>query len=328
MTQTRSRSIHKPSNIKILVAEKSSFSQRGLEAISQLGQAEISDLTQAELITHVHAYHLLIIRLGLQVNEKVLNSGQELLSIATPTTGLDHIDTEMADRLGVTVLSLKGERQFLENVYATAEHTFALLLSLIRRLPASFESVKAYQWRRDSFRGNELNGKILGIVGCGRLGSMVARYGLAFGMEVHAYDPYLGKLPHGINQAKTLIELLNKSDVVTIHVPLNDETRGMFSESIFSTMKPGTWLINTSRGDVINEEALFDALKSGQLAGAALDVIQNEHNLAQQKSHPLVEYASSHDNLIITPHIGGATYESVEKADLFLANKIAKFLAN
>ena len=328
MVQTQKRPIHNRPILKILVAEKSSFSQRGLEAISQLGQAELFNLTQEELITNVHSYHILIVRLGLQVNEKVLNSGKDLLVIATPTTGLDHIDTKLANQLGIAVLSIKGEQQFLENVYATAEHTFALLLSLIRHVPASFDSVKVHHWRRDTFRGNELHGKVLGIVGCGRLGRMVARYGLAFGMELIAFDPYLHQLPKGINQVNTLAELLEKSDVVTIHVPLNEETQEMFSENEFSTLKPGSWLINTSRGTVIDEGALLEALKSGQLAGAALDVIQNEHLLVQQKSHPLVKYASCHDNLIITPHIGGATYESVEKADLFLVNKIASFLAN
>jgi D-3-phosphoglycerate dehydrogenase / 2-oxoglutarate reductase len=314
--------------MRILVAEKSSFSQRGLESLAEIGHVDALDLPQAQLAQAVQGYEALVVRLGLMVDRAVLTAGDALRLVGTPTTGLDHIDLQAAQERGIAVLSLKGERLFLDQVYATAEHTFALLLSLVRQIPAAFEAVGRYEWRRDLYRGRELSGKALGIVGCGRLGSMVARYGAAFGMRVLVYDPYQPRLPEGVTTCSTLAELLAESDVVSLHVPLNPETEGMFSAGQFSLLRPGAILINTARGAVLDERTLLQALESGRLAGAALDVLCNEFELTQGAKNPLIEYARTHDNLIITPHIGGATQESIEKADLFIARKIGEFLSS
>lgn len=312
--------------VTILVAEKSSFSEAGLHAFAAIGQVSARDLTQSQLVETVKNFSVLIVRLGLEVNAEVLQANPDLLAVCTPTTGLDHIDLQLANSLGIEILSLKGERAFLDQVYATAEHTMALLLALIRHIPAALEGVKKYEWRRDIYRGCELNGKTLGIVGCGRLGIMVARYGMAFGMQVLAYDPYQSTLPDGVLRYANLDEMLRASDVVSIHAPLNAETRGMFSQKRFRQIRRGAWLVNTARGAIIDESGLIWALESGQLAGAALDVLPAEAELKPQKQNALVEYARAHNNLIITPHIGGATYESVEKADLFIAKKLVYFL--
>ncbi len=312
--------------IKILVAEKSSFSQAGLEKFSRIAATEAYDLSQTDLVSKIKAFNILLVRLGLRVDETVLAATRKLLVVGTPTTGLDHIDLVSAARRGVAVLSLQGERSFLDQVYATAEHTMALLLSLIRKLPSAFEAVKHDEWRRDIYRGHELNGKTLGIVGCGRLGSMVAHYAQAFNMNILVYDPYQSNIPEGITICSSLEELLVKSDIVSIHVILNEETKNMFSNPQFDQLKPGAFFVNSARGDLVDEVALLKALKSGRLAGAALDVVQNEDRIGKDLTSPLVEYARSHDNLIITPHIGGATFESVEKADLFIADKIHQYL--
>jgi D-3-phosphoglycerate dehydrogenase len=313
--------------MKILLAEKSSFSQKGIAALNEIAPVDARDLSQEALAATVPGYDILVVRLGLRVDRQVLQAGNGLTIVGTPTTGLDHIDLQAAQNQGVSVLSLKGEREFLDQVFATAEHSFALLQALIRRIPAAFEAVKNYQWRRDVFRGRELAGKTLGIVGCGRLGSMMVRYGQAFGMQVIAYDPYVSELPQGVVRCDSLEELLENSDAVSIHVPLNAETEGMFSQAKFDAFREDAVLVNTARGAVIDEAALVRALESGRLAGAALDVLRSEHRIGQAGfSHPLIEYARSHENLILTPHIGGATQESVEKADLFLANKIRRFL--
>lgn len=310
---------------RILLAETSSFSERGQKAISEIAPTDFRDLTQDQLYQSIKGYQLLVVRLGLQVDETVLAAADRLQAVATPTTGLDHIDVQAASNRGVRVLSLKGERAFLEEVYATAEHTMALLLSLVRRIPAAFDAVKEHEWRRDLYRGTELSGKMLGIVGYGRLGEMVARYAAAFGMTVLVFDPYRRDLPIEIRSSPTLSHLLAHSDVISIHVPLNDETEGIFSSEQFASMQPGSVLINTARGRLVDEVALLHALESGQLAGAALDVLCNEHQIGAGIPNPLIQYARSHDNLILTPHIGGATQESVEKADLFIAKKIKEF---
>jgi D-3-phosphoglycerate dehydrogenase len=314
--------------MRILVAEKSSFSLRGLESLAEVAPVDALDLSQAQLAAAVRGYQVLVVRLGLQVDRLVLEAGEDLRIVATPTTGLDHIDLQAAQERGVTVLSLKGEREFLDQVYATAEHTYALLLSLVRRIPAAFDAVGRYEWRRDLYRGRELSGKTLGIVGCGRLGSMVARYGMAFGMRVIAYDPYQPHLPQGATACSTLAELLAQSDVVSLHVPLNVETEDMIAAEQLAQLRPGAILINTARGAVLDEAALLSSLQSGTLAGAALDVLRNEYALGDRAPNPLIEYARTHDNLVITPHIGGSTQESIEKADLFIANKIGEVLSN
>jgi len=316
----------KNSNLRILLAEKSSFSEKGIQALRKLGHLDSLDLSQNALINRILAYDVLVIRLGLRVDSDILNSAPNLKVIATPTTGLDHIDLSATTKNCITVLSLKGEREFLDSVYSTAEHTFALMMALIRHIPSSFDTVKKYQWRRDLYRGKELDGKTIGLVGCGRLGTMMVRYALAFGMEVLVYDPYQENLPSRIKLVDTLEELLSRCDIISLHVPLNQETRGMLSEVEFSLMKPGAFLINTSRGAVIDEKALLVALKSNHLAGAAVDVISNEHVIEFERFHPLIAYALENENLIITPHIGGATFESVEKADLFIANKMRSWM--
>jgi len=313
--------------MRILLAERSSFSQKGIAALNEIAPLDARDLTQEGLAATVPGYDILVVRLGLRVDRPVLEAGDGLIIVGTPTTGLDHIDLEAARSREVNVLSLKGERQFLDQVFATAEHAFALLQALIRRIPAAFEAVQDYQWRRDVYRGRELAGKTLGIVGCGRLGSMMVRYGQAFGMPVLAYDPYVSDLPQGVKHCDSLEALLGSSDAVSIHVPLNAETQGMFSQAEFGAFREGAVLVNTARGALIDEAALVSALESGRLAGAALDVLRSEHRIGQPGfKHPLIEYARTHENLIITPHIGGATQESVEKADLFLANKIRRSL--
>lgn len=310
----------------ILLAEASSFSQEGLAAFARLGQLTTEDVPQDELAARAADQEVLIVRLGLRVNAEVLAAADRLRYVVTPTTGLDHINLQAAQARQIEVLSLKGERAFLDQVYATAEHTLALMFALLRRIPAAFEAVKTGEWRRDLYRGRELNGRTLGIVGCGRLGSMLVGYAQGLQMKVLAYDPYLTELPAGVARAPSLAALLAESDIVSLHVPLNQETTGMLGAEQFQQMKPGALLINTARGAVVEEDALLEALQSGRLAGAALDVLAHEEDIAAGEDRPLLAFARQHDNLIITPHIGGATYESVVKADLFVANKLANRL--
>jgi D-3-phosphoglycerate dehydrogenase / 2-oxoglutarate reductase len=310
------------SELRILLAEKSSFSEQGIAALSDLGLTDALDLTHNELLARIPEYDILVLRLGLRVDAEILKAAPNLKFIVTPTTGLDHIDLAVATQNEVEVLSLKGEREFLDRVPSTAEHTFALMMALLRKIPASFEAVKDYQWRRDVFRGYELDGKTIGLVGCGRLGTMMVRYCQAFGMQVLVYDPYQENLPAGIEQVDTLKELLSVSDIVSLHVHLNDETRGMISEVEFSLIKPGAVLINTARGAIVDDAALLSALENRRLAGAAVDVVSDEHQIEANKFHPLIDFSLSSENLIITPHIGGATFEAVEKADLFVIGKL------
>jgi len=214
----------------------------------------------------------------------------------------------------------------LQDVYATAEYTWALILSLIRKVPFAFDDVKCGNWKREAFQGTELHGKTLGIVGYGRVGQQVARIAEVFGMKVIAND-----LPSDRHDAPyknhkvefcTLDTLLRYADIITVHVPLNESTRGIFGWKQFEMMKPTAYFINTSRGGIVSHHALEDVLMTGEITGAALDVVDGEPELDKC----LLDYINSDDNLIITPHIAGNTAESREKTQLFIANKIKEFI--
>ncbi|MCL4555085.1 MAG: hydroxyacid dehydrogenase, partial [Actinobacteria bacterium] len=240
-------------------------------------------------------------------------------------TGLDHVDVDYARSRGIAVLSLRGETEFLRTIPATAEHTWALLLALMRQIPQASTSVRHGEWHRDWFRGHDLCGKRLGIVGLGRIGEKVAQFGLAFDMHVAAYDPHRNDWPVDVLECKSLKELLSRSDALTVHVPLNDETRRMIGQDELALLPRMAVVVNTSRGEVLDETSLVNALKVGHLAGAALDVICNERDDLARQSGGLLEYARKHSNLLITPHIGGATEESMARTEVFMAEKLRRY---
>lgn len=310
----------------ILNAEPQGYSAEARSILSGLGQIIEGPLSRRELLVQIGGCEVLMVRLAHQIDREVIDSGKRLKVIVSATTGLDHIDVDYATQEGIRVLSLKGEVEFLRTVSATAEHTWALLLALLRRIPQAFSAVRANAWDRDALRGHELAGKRLGIIGLGRIGGKVARYGQAFGMEVAAYNPCVTEWIDGVKRASTLPELLSRSEVLTIHVPLTNDTSGSIGRGELSLLPVHAVLVNTSRGEVLDEMALVEALQSGRLAGAALDVICNERDENLRLNSPLLSYARDHDNLIITPHIGGCTAESMEKTEVFMAHKLAAFL--
>jgi len=308
--------------IRILNAEPDNYSPDARQILTSLGELIERRLSQVELLQWVSDFNILIIRLGLAVDRKVIEKGHRLRAIVTATTGLDHIDVQFAEAKGIAVLSLKGETEFLRTIPATAEHTWALLLALVRRLPQAVESVRAGEWDRDAFRGHDLEGQRLGIVGLGRIGEKVAGYGIAFGMQVAAFDPYRSDWPRDVQRCSTLADLLQRSDILSLHVPLNTETWHMIGERELALLPPGAVIVNTARGAVLDEAALVDALARGHLAGAALDVIEGEQDEARRRDSPLLAYGRQHSNLLITPHIGGATVESMERTEVFMARKL------
>ncbi len=312
-------------SLRILNAEPDNYSPDARAILDSLGQVDLGPLTRAQLLERVGDYDVLIVRLAHQIDAEVLERAGRLKAVVSATTGLDHIDLEAAQARGVAVLSLRGEVGFLRSIPATAEHTWGLLLALTRRIPGAFQSVLAGRWERDSFRGHDLAGKTLGILGLGRVGVKVARYGLAFDMRVAAYDPHPLDQVEGVYLAGSIQELFTQSQVLSVHVPLKPETVHLVGQRELGLLPPGALLVNTSRGDVLDERALLAALEGGRLAGAALDVISGERASTGGVS-PLVEYARAHDNLLITPHIAGATCELMAATEVFVARKLARFL--
>jgi D-3-phosphoglycerate dehydrogenase len=276
-----------------------------------------------ELLEIIPGYDYLMPSIKFRLDRKLLVKAARLRAISSPTTGTDHIDFKACEELGITVFSLKNDTEFLSNVTATAELAFFHILNILRYGPSAFRHVLNGQWDASRFCGRELLGKTLGILGFGRLGRMMGRYGLAFRMSVLACDPYKEVDMEGVRQVG-FDELLKESDIITLHVHLNDETRGMINSDAFRKMKRGVVIVNTSRGAIIDSEALIDALEEGKVSGAGLDVIENE--LAGEIStHPLVRYAREHENLAITPHIGGITVDSQRKAFIHALEKLIDF---
>lgn len=313
---------------RILLAEPKSCNPTALSIFQQCGTVDIEECARPRLMAIIPKYDVLVIRLRHHVDQEILQRAKRLKFIVSATTGLDHIDLDAAAAGGIHVLSLKGETEFLSEVSATAEHTWGLLLALIRRIPEAFNSVLAGTWNREQHFGTQLRQKTIGIIGYGRLGKMIARYAKAFDMKILLHDPYVDPPESDSVRKVDLSDLLRSSDIVSIHVPLTEETRGLIGKREFSGMKSGAVLINTARGDIVSDEALLEALQNRHLAGAALDVLSGEtssdpHWIA---NHPLHAYASAHSNLLLTPHLGGATFESVAQTEIFMAEKLKFFL--
>ena len=260
------------------------------------------------------------------INRELLEISKNLEIIATPSTGTNHIDLDDANQLKIIIYSLKGS-EIVEKITASSEFTFALILATVRRIPLANDLVGLGHWREieNSLRSREMSELTLGIVGCGRIGSNLIKYSEPFNMKINVYDPYIKKtFDERVNVCTSLNELLNKSDIVTLCVHLNSETEGMIGHEEIKEMKKGSFFINTSRGEVVNEKALIDGLKSGKILAAGVDVVCNEHNL-NKKDNELIKYSKTSNNLIITPHIAGLTIDSERKAQKAAYKACLKF---
>lgn len=262
--------------------------------------------------------------LSLRLDARHIAQAPRLKAVATPSTGWDHLDYLILEARKIPLLSLRGEEEFLDSITATAELAWGLLLAVARRLRMASRFVEEGVWARDQCRGTQLSGKTLGILGCGRLGRMMADYGRAFRMNVIACEKNPKKVPQG-TAIVSLEECLFRSDVLSIHIHLTPENRGLIGREQIALMKPGAILINTSRGAIVDEAALLEALDSGRLGGAGLDVIHGEWE-ANPGNHPVVRFAREYDNLVLTPHIGGITWESQAAAYQFIAEKLARWI--
>jgi D-3-phosphoglycerate dehydrogenase len=311
--------------LRIGILEPDRYPKRARAILDSLGEVRVKADTTS-LQHFLSDVSVLVIRLRYLLNREFLDQAPQLKIISTATTGLDHIDLQLAQSRNIAVLSLRGETEFLRTVTATAEHTWGLLLALIRHIPQAHYSVMSGDWNRDRFFGRELQGRTLGIVGLGRIGQMVARYGLAFRMKVIAYDPFQTEWLDGVARATSLKDLAAASDVLSIHVPLSGETTHLIGRDELADLKPGAIVLNTSRGAVLDESALLDSLGDGRIGGAALDVIHDEYSTTSDLRDRLLRYAASHENLLITPHLGGATHDSLEKVEVFMAEKLARHL--
>lgn len=313
----------------ILIAEADNFSREAYRILSKLGPVAEMNLTQDNLINHVADCEVLIVRLGLSIDSAVMDAAPKLRYIASATTGTDHIDLESARQRSIKVVTLKGETDFLERVPSTAEHTWALLLALLRKIPQAHSHVMRGGWDRQRFRGHNLAGKKFGILGLGRVGRQVAKYALTFGCETGAFDPYLEIWPfQHIIRFESATELLQWCDILSIHIPYDQSNRHFLDSSLLAHLKPGAIIINTSRSGVWDEAAVVDSIRSGRIAALATDVVAHEREADLRNNGILLRYARTHDNVLITPHIAGATIESMDMTEVYLAEKLIKCIGH
>jgi D-3-phosphoglycerate dehydrogenase len=272
-------------------------------------------LPPAELARVVAPYHALMIRSGSQVTAEVLEAARNLRIIGRPGVGVDNVDLEAATRRGIVVMNSPGG-----NLVSTAELTLGLLLACARRIPQADAAMKAGKWDRKAFAGVELSGKRLGVLGLGRVGREVGARCQALGMDVVAYDPFVSATVAERLHVPllTLDELLRTSDFLTLHTTLSRETRHLIGKDALSRVKPGVRLVNAARGELVDEEALLNALESGRVAGAALDVHAQE---------PPVDWRlAQHPRVVSMPHCGAATAEAQERVGTDIAQQVRDFL--
>jgi len=314
--------------MNILITESKNYSEPALKLYEQVGTVIKSANNREQLVELIPKIDILVLRLSYNIDKDILKHATKLKYIVTPTTGLNHIDLALCDEIGIQVISLKGEFEFLNRITPTAELTWGLLLSLIRKIPSACKDVCEGNWERDSHWGMELYGKTLGIIGYGRLGRMVGQYGNAFGMDVIYYDVADVK-SDCYSKYEEIDDLLAASDVISVHIPLDASNTYFMDEDKIKKIKKGAVFINSSRGEVLCEDALLQSLKTKMIVGAALDVLSDEVSNDSNwiRNNQLWQYAKVNDNLLITPHIGGACPESMKRTELFCVRKLISIMA-
>jgi D-3-phosphoglycerate dehydrogenase len=302
---------------RVLICDK--LDAAGLDLLKKAG-LEVDNrqkLTGAALAEALHAADGAIVRSDTRITAELLESPGKLRAVVRAGVGVDNIDVPAATRKGVVVMNTPGG-----NTISAAEHTIALLLSLARHIPAADAGMKAGKWDRSKYVGAQVAGKTLGVIGLGRIGREVARRAAGLDMKVVGYDPFLTPdraAQLGIQAVSGLDELLPKCDFVTVHVPMTDETKGLINERAIGLLPKNARLLNVSRGGIIDEAALVEALKSGRVAGAALDVFTQEPPSAD---HPLLKAP----NVVLTPHLGASTVEAQEAVAVEAAQLLVDFL--
>lgn len=274
--------------------------------------------------------NVILAPLGYLCGKDKIGRCNSLKVIGSNTTGHPHIDVDYARVKGISVVTLKYERNFLDTITPTAELTWGLLIALTRNMFPAVASTRQGKWNRRPFPGKKMLSRMsIGIVGLGRLGYKVAQYALKFEMDVSYYDPNVSSGYPGLKKKATLKELVSGCDVVTVHVPHEKQNEGMFDDEILASFKKGAYFVNTSRGELVDHQAFLRALTSGHLAGAAIDVFEGEFDLdfgSSFNQHPLWVYAQEHDNLIITPHIGGSTLDAWGDTERHTIQRILEIL--
>jgi D-3-phosphoglycerate dehydrogenase len=302
--------------VRILVADK--LAQSGVEALSRHHDVDVkTGLSKDELLAIVASYEAIVVRSATTIDADVIAAATNLRVVGRAGVGLDNVDVDAATRAGVIVCNAPQS-----NIVSAAEHTMAMILSVARNVPQAHAALKAGSWERSKWNGTELHGKVLGILGLGRIGTLVAQRASAFGMQLHAYDPFIAPeraARMNVTLHDTVEGVLRVADVLTIHLPRNAETTGLLDADRLAMMKSSALLVNVARGGIVVEDDLAAAVAAGTIAGAGIDVFATEPTTAS----PLFD----HPGIIVTPHLGASTEEAQDKAGTQVADAIELALA-
>lgn len=302
--------------MRILVTDP--IADAGIELLRGQHHVDVAAIDGEDLVGQIPGYHGLVVRSGTQVDERVFEAGAPVLrAVVRAGVGLDNVDVEAATRHGVVVCNTPGS-----NSVSAAEHTLGLVLAAARHVPAADRALRSGSWERARWRGRELHGSVLGILGLGRIGSLVASRARAFGMEVIAHDPYVTPAHAdelGVDLRPDLDDLLAAADIVSVHLPLTPDTNGLLDAGRIASMKRSAILVNVARGGIVDEEALAEAVREGRLAGAAVDVFAQE----PVTHSPLFDL----DEVVVTPHLGASTTQAQHRAGVRAAEAMRDALA-
>ena len=300
---------------RILVKEK--IAAAGVELLRKDFEVDfLPDMSREEMLERLGEYDGLIVRSATKVDAEAIAAATSMKVIGRAGVGVDNIDVEAATKRGIMVINAPQS-----NIISAAEQTMALLMAMCRNVPDAVNSLREKCWERKKFEGVELFHKVMGIVGLGRIGTLVAHRCQAFGMQVVAYDPYVSEergKKLGIELVSDLDELLRQADFITVHLPKTSETHHLLGEAEFAKMKDGVRVLNVARGGIVDEDALYAALDSGKVAAAALDVFEKE----PATECPLIE----HPSVIATPHLGASTLEAQDRAGTMIAEFVSEAL--
>ncbi|MBN1687505.1 MAG: phosphoglycerate dehydrogenase [Candidatus Omnitrophica bacterium] len=302
--------------MKVLVSDK--LGAAGMELLKKEKDLQVDEKTglpPEELKKIIGEYEAIIIRSGTKMTKELVDAGKNLRVIGRAGVGVDNVDLPAATKRGIIVMNTPGG-----NTISTAEHAFSMLMALARNIPQAYQSMSAGEWKRGKFLGTELNNKVLGVVGFGRIGREVAKRALAFQMKVLVYDPFISR--EGMGQYPVefvdLKSMVKSADFITVHTPLTPETKYILNAETFKICKPGLRVVNCARGGIVEEKALLEALKSGKVAGAALDVFEKEPPV----DNPLLKLPQ----VISTPHLGASTQEAQENVAVEVVAQVADAL--
>lgn len=306
----------------VLIFEPLDFSSKVISKLTEHGFEVTLNNYNISIVEALERFSFIYMRLSVKIDDKLLKQCIKIKCrfILIPATGIDHIDEIACHKHQIKIVSFKSKKELLKDIRATAELTISLTLNLLRNIIPAIESTKSGIWNRDLFRGKDIYGKKVGIIGYGRLGSIVSNYFYSFGADVQVFEKRNIELPPHYERASSINDVFLTSDIISLHVDYQEDNINLINKSNLMFAKKQPIFINTSRGQLVNEKDLLIALEKKVLAGAAIDVINDELNF--NSSNPLVAYSRCNNNLIITPHIGGCTIDSSNKTEEIITNEL------